>query len=394
MGKRFKIDRRTVLRGMGGVAVGLPALELMGRPDRWGSSRARAQEGPKRFLVAYAGTSVGADAQDRDFITPNAVGRGYELREATEPLGTPGMEGVQDEISLVTGLRIPHDGSPGGRGDSTVHNRIVGCTVAGTRCIDNHVPRGPTVAEVAADRLAGNRPHRILNYVVQQGVSGAIGWEWDGSESREVDGISNPRLAYDNLFSGFTPPTVGTPAMPPQMPTGSTGAPDLALRGRRSVLDLVSASTERLMRRVGTVDRHRLELHFDQIRDLEARLAGMGGGGGSPAPTGRGCEAFDVSGASQREIGEAFGRLVVMSWACDLSSVTALSMTESKCEMDVNDISDVRGGCPRRNAFGRLQGAATDRRPSSGSWSSLRSSPSSRWKPPPPMGPRFSTTPP
>ena len=177
----------------------------------------------------------------------------------------------------------------------------------------------------------------MLHYLVQQestvgGVEGAIHFE-DGGR-REVDAIKDPRLAYESLFAGFAPPSGGETSDPVVDQQAIQ-----ELRSRRSVLDLVAGSTERLLPRLGIADRQRLELHFDQIRDLETRLDGLDM---TAQPTGVGCAAPDVGrGLDQRGVAEAFARLIVASWACDLSAVTALSMTERKCWMPMSAISSL-----------------------------------------------------
>ncbi|HSP18207.1 MAG TPA: hypothetical protein VLQ79_01735 [Myxococcaceae bacterium] len=72
----LRLSRRTLLRGAGGVAVGLPLLEAMldGRP-------ARAQTAaPRRYLVVFDGQSLGGDGDPLDSdLVPDAVGPGYDL---------------------------------------------------------------------------------------------------------------------------------------------------------------------------------------------------------------------------------------------------------------------------------------------------------------------------
>ena len=336
MGKRFRISRRAILRGMGSVGLGLPALEIMSSSS--GSrSTASAQSGaPKRFLLSYAGLSTGADTRDADLVTPDAPGAGYALTEATQGIAD---FGVHSDVSMVTGLWVPHkvgdEIPPGGRDLETIHvGKTIPQTLSGTQGTS---PRGPTAVEIAADAIAGDRPHRVLHYLVQQestvgGVEGAINFENDGR--RRVAAIQDPRLAYESLFTGFTPPS-GGPAPDPMVDEQAVRE----LRSRRSVLDLVSSSTERLLPRLGTADRQRLELHFDQVRDLETRLDGLNT---NPRPNGAGCSALEIgSGLDQRGVADAFARLIVTSWACDLSNVTALSMTERKCWMPMSAISSL-----------------------------------------------------
>ena len=107
MSRKFRISRRTILRGMGSVGLGLPALEIM-TPPHGAKSTAQAQATTsKRFLLAYAGASTGADSRQADLVTPNAPGRGYSLTDATQGIAD---FGVHDDVTMITGLWVPRQG--------------------------------------------------------------------------------------------------------------------------------------------------------------------------------------------------------------------------------------------------------------------------------------------
>ena len=59
-----KLGRRTLLQGLGGVAVGLPLLECM----MGGSRKARAQSAAPitRYAIVFAGQALGGDGWERD----------------------------------------------------------------------------------------------------------------------------------------------------------------------------------------------------------------------------------------------------------------------------------------------------------------------------------------
>src|SRR5262245_66348402 len=97
-----KIHRRTVLRGLGGLVLALPALEIMG------DSRARAGTDtvPKRYVFMYGGISTGtySGSTHADMIVPATVGDGYEITPSLMPLQD---FSVQSDISVVSGLKLP-----------------------------------------------------------------------------------------------------------------------------------------------------------------------------------------------------------------------------------------------------------------------------------------------
>src|SRR5262245_43297156 len=110
---RFTVDRRALLRGASGVAIGLPFLEIMG------AGEARAGVAPPRFVILYAGISQTRDgpASGHKYLSPTRPGAGYDLPADLSPLGTVDRKNsigrtfkafdVQNEVSLVTGLKIP-----------------------------------------------------------------------------------------------------------------------------------------------------------------------------------------------------------------------------------------------------------------------------------------------
>ena len=112
-----RLSRRTILRGIGGVAVALPALELMQHVGLGSRARAGLDARPGRFVISYGGISTGADGTSDDLLVPPTVGAGYEIRRATQPLADLG---IQQHVSIVSGLSVPYeDGDgivpPGGR---------------------------------------------------------------------------------------------------------------------------------------------------------------------------------------------------------------------------------------------------------------------------------------
>ena len=85
MKKRLK--RRAFLSGVGGAAVALPFLEIMGD-----GRRAKAENGaPNRFLLAFAGSSLGVgNRKNLGLVVPTDTGMNYEA-----PLALRGERGFR-----------------------------------------------------------------------------------------------------------------------------------------------------------------------------------------------------------------------------------------------------------------------------------------------------------
>jgi hypothetical protein len=345
------LDRRTLLRGAGGVGIALPFLEIML------SRRAQAQAAPRRYVVCFAGMSLGRDnAGKLTDIIPDATGTAFAFKPPMEPLGP-----IKDDVLVVSSLRIPIDG-PGGRLGG-FHKSSLSPLLSGTLPVDiGPNCNGTTSDQVVANDAAfkGKTKFPFLSYRVQAdayrggGNVGVISWRAKGQKN---DPTVSPGLAFNNLFAGFTPPTSGTPGTPD---------PGAALRDRQrredaSVLDLVRGNSDRLKTRLGKPDQVRLERHFDEIRDLERRLAAIPAAPGSMTPTaGKGCSTIanpgadpavmvsavdgsgDVGYAGEEMRAQVLTSLLVKAFTCDLTRVATLQYTCAQCFMNVEALVGVR----------------------------------------------------
>ena len=98
--KKIRISRRTMLRGLGGVAVGLPVLECM--LDSNGEALAQSVPLPKRYAIVFAGQAIGGDdwadntsivlgkrsTDTAAFIVPPQTGSGYTATLPLKPLAS------------------------------------------------------------------------------------------------------------------------------------------------------------------------------------------------------------------------------------------------------------------------------------------------------------------
>ncbi len=268
----FRISRRALLLGAAGAAVPLPWLEIM-EPTK--SARAAAAGTPLRYLVCYAGSSLGGDQhQAPDEFLPDVVGPNYDLKTALAPLGT---FGVQQHVSLVTGMRIPEDDSPAGF--SHFHGGIHSASITGTH---NGFPAGGAEQDAwamgtSSDQIVADAwqsvglkyKHLPLRVQVSEArgafrVNDSLAFRMEGGEmARKLATESSPKAAYESLFFNFSKGTDPAQVI----------ASDLAWRKRKSVLDFVRGSTERLMPRLGAADQQRLGLHLHEIRELEMQVS-------------------------------------------------------------------------------------------------------------------------
>ncbi len=93
--RKFKLSRRTVLRGMAGgaaVSVALPPLEAMMNSN--GTAYANGEGLPRRFISFFWGNGVMLDR-----FEPTITGPDWELTEELAPFGP-----IKEYVSVLTGI--------------------------------------------------------------------------------------------------------------------------------------------------------------------------------------------------------------------------------------------------------------------------------------------------
>jgi len=354
MAKRFTFTRRAMLRGAGGAAITLPALDIMF--NRHGTSYAQSTPIPKRYVVCFGGQSLGGDGDPlhNDYV-PNTVGANYDLKSALAPLAP-----VQADVSVVSGISIPTANggavpSAGRRDD--FHVSSLSPLLSGMRSPSDTSSAGPTSDQIVAAAIAGNTPFKSLVYRVQLewylSVSAPYGRESisykanpSGGKPLIIQPVVSPKMAFDALFNNFTPPNDAAAA----------AKQDFLLRSRKSVLDLVGTNLQKLTAnpRLGTADQQRLSRHFDEIRDLERQISAIPptstatcqklpdpgadpalGGNQGVDSAGNNTYTTNLGYSGEEQRAKVFCDLVHMALTCDLTRVASLMFSMFQSHMNV-----------------------------------------------------------
>lgn len=352
MGRIHKIPRRSFLRGIGGIALALPALEIM-LPRK---SSAGGTLAPVRYVIAFAGTSLGRtdeqyanDGETADLFVPDTIGPGYDLKRATMPLAD-----VKDEVSIVSGMTIPWDegnGIPAAGRQVVFHESSMCPLICGVRGTEEDDATGPTSDQIVANAIAGDTPHSVIPVCVQAasyrggsgGASGTLSYRNGNAGLETVAPIVSPRLLFESLFTGFVPPDADPAAI---------AEAEFQLARRKSVIDLVKTDADRLVGKLGGTDKQRMERHFDELRELEMRLdmleplpegsCTLPRHPGDDPPIGNSTEtsdsgSYDTSAAWSDEESRAtvITDLLHMALACDLTRSVALQYTYAHCWLNM-----------------------------------------------------------
>jgi hypothetical protein len=371
-----QLNRRALLRGLGGATLALPFLEYF-QPRR---AAAQTEAENSRLILCYAGQAMGADGDgSRHRFRPEREGRLVEmsLPLSLQPLGGrelwpgsyrhprhgsfvepvrnwPGeVPDVRDRVTVVTGLHIPLTGPASA--NSYHHRGTVSPALSGTSSHDNS-PRcnGPT-ADVLFEEHFGSPP--ALRCLVQAGNYGNGGafddvLSWRRNAAGGMDAIAaqvSPRAMYHALFEGFVPRS--------ETPDAEAAR---ALRRRRGVLDLVLPAAQDLNARLGMGDRQRLQAHLDGLSTLQSRLSTLDSAdrsaacvaasdpgedpryaGGSGGDGGGFNEGQGWSGEEKRA--EAFIDMLVLALACDMTRSATLMFSYHQSFLNGEPPTGLRG---------------------------------------------------
>jgi hypothetical protein len=359
-----------MLKGIGGALVGLPVLECM--LDSNGVAHAQGQPLAKRYAIVFAGQALGGDGWAKDqqmvagmrstqsghFIAPPEVGSGYTLTTPLQPLAS-----LVGDFSIVSGMRIPYSAKsteasevPPGGAFRDFHGGGCGPLLCGTRSTSpSFVCRSITSDQVVSGLNQGETPvdHLVVRAQPSWYLSGSsfAGRQYIsyGEGGAKIEAQTSPQIVFRSLFGGFVPSD-----------TVEMARHDFRKRARASVLSLITDKRQSLVSRVGAADRIRLERHFDEISDLEKRVAiaspiaagacQLPGDPGPDLPIGG-----DNAGSGSSEIGTNTGYsgeterarlladLVYMAFVCDLTRVATLQITVFQSHMNVLPITSALG---------------------------------------------------
>lgn len=255
---RPSLSRRRLLASLAGLAVGGPLAALLPRG-------ARAADGvAERVIFFYRPDGVAGIAADGSPSKWEATGseRSFTLGEQQAPL-----QPWKDRCLFLHGLSM--GGTDAGSHPGGAKKLLTATDFGNGVSIDQHLAR----------TIGASSPWRHLYLGAQANVNGASG---DKHVSYPSPGVSiapedDPRRAFALLFGS------GGPADPGASDPGPSPA-DLA---RKTVLDAVAEDVRALRAKLGGVERARLDLHLESIREVEQRIDGVSPPAGSPAA----CEA-------------------------------------------------------------------------------------------------------
>lgn len=225
------IDRRTFLRGLGGAAIALPALESMAMPSA-------APAVPKRMVCA--GVYFGLMPV---FFHPKEIGTNYTMPRLLKPL-----EGHRNDFTVFSGL----DHNIGG-GHSATKYFLSGVPLEQAPAfVDGNV----SVDQKAAEHVGGVTRYPSLSLGCETSEENRLSWTRHSSPIRPIEKASE---LFDLLFLD---------------PGEERKAKERsAISENQSILDVVRGSADRFKWQLSKKDTEKLDQYYTSIREFEKKAA-------------------------------------------------------------------------------------------------------------------------
>jgi len=289
------LSRRAVLRGAGGITVGLPFLSAMLRP-----LRAHA-DGPiqKRLIVFFTPNGTIPDAW-----TPTGSERFFSLSPILSPLERHKSELiVLDGIDMRSALEFPGGGNGHDVGTGhclTPHTLLEGESGVGEfGHLWDGSAGGQSFDQYVAEQMGGEHAFSSLVWGVDcdlpMAIPSRISWK---GPFEPVRPMQEPASAFDRIFGAGVVDSASL---------------ETAREQRLFVVDAVLADYQRLHARVGAEDRQRLDAHMEALFELERTVERLDLGSCSIP------ERVDSSNPGL--VGEANLAMMAAAATCDLSPV-------------------------------------------------------------------------
>ncbi len=325
--RRVKINRRTILRGMGltGIGIALPSLDAM--IDDHGVfhavGRLKAQTPPKRMVVMHWPTGIYIDKFGGGFFYPSASANIQnalpEAFSGVSAYNVPSFDDLKSDINIVGGLTSSGVAVSVDAVHFNAQNTFTGLPVEGQLNANGQVlypdgVGGPSFDQVVAQQIGGQTRFRSLvarlykdlgkdNKLAVNGV-----WSWQDKRIAS-QGYSDPRELFNAMFTMSMGPGV-----------------DEAAKRKQSMLDFVKGDIDRLNKIVGVRDRATLDQHLTSIRELERQMSFMPvdpmscGGSTNNYPS-------NIMDDAQSDVrSQALIQLLVTALSCDMTRVVFYSL--------------------------------------------------------------------
>ena len=246
MSRSLHLDRRAFLKGMGGAALALPVLDVMGAEvtDRI----------PRRFCALYTANGMSLPQKDHGINEwswfPSAESNGeFVFGKSTEPLSP-----FRKQLSFLGGLYHPN----GVKADPHI------CSDMWLTGAPLQNPKPGTFNSAGLDQVVASQtkqfcrqPSLVLSIDAGTGFLSRTGTISYNLEGRPIPAENTPRRVFDRLFRGDR---------------SSLKSEHEKLQRRVKLVDAVAQSARSLDEKLGKTDRERMDQYMTSLNEVESRL--------------------------------------------------------------------------------------------------------------------------
>lgn len=242
----FKLDRRSVLKGIAGATLALPVLDAMGSEV--------AEQTPRRFCALYTANGMSLPKPNHGidqwnwFPTAEKDGK-FVFGKSTEPLAP-----FREQLSFMGGLH--HEN--GIKADPHV------CSDMWLTGAPLHNPKPGKYNSVALDQLVARhtkqfcrRPSLVLSIDAGTGFLSRTGTISYSLEGKPIPAENNPRRIFDRLF---------------RTDRASLKSQRDKLKRRIKLVDAVLENARLLNKKLGRSDREKMDQYLTSLNEVESRL--------------------------------------------------------------------------------------------------------------------------
>lgn len=337
---KLKLDRRTLLRGAGSIAIALPWLEIM-ESER--HALAQSATPAKRFLSVY--TPGGTVAEH---FWPTGPANAPVLGQILKPL-----EANFPKILALKGLSMTQlwkgTDIKGEQHQSGICGLLTGTSQPGA----GNYPKAPSMDQVLATKIqADRRPKNPgdpdLSYA-KKSLQLAIRWA-TGKSHGLLDPINSANFEDSPSAAPIAPQLDPQDVFETLFGASAPGADAAAVNARsKSILDFVDKRYVALGNRLGASDKAKLDQHLTKLRALEQSIGkgDLKGAACKPpalidtkgynATTGlsaddKGEKKDATTDAKIPEVGKFMMDMMVMAFACDLTAVGSFQWSDTEAK--------------------------------------------------------------
>ena len=296
--KSWHLDRRQMLRGTGGLALGLPFLDSM----TMANSTPRATDSPTRVACFFFPNGVALPPKDGEFHSdwhwfPKGTGYDYQLNQSTAS-----FERHRDNITFISGLSHPGGRHMAGHGVSDVY-----LTAAPVDA--NSYSNTISMDQVIAEKIGDDTRFQSLALSTGGGV-GTTGRTHTLSFTKTGQPIpaeDNIRRCFNMLFG--------------QNDTSLKAARQQLLL-KKSMLDGILEDSNSLKTRLNRRDRVKLDEYLSSMREYERRIQRLEIWLDKPKPmVAEASISVDATSANMEDYVRAFYDLIFHAFQTDTTRV-------------------------------------------------------------------------